>query len=280
MVATPIGNARDITLRTLDILASADVLAAEDTRSLRKLMAIHGIAVDGRPVLAYHDHNGAKMRPRLLTLLGEGKSVAYAPEAGTPTVSDPGLVLAKEARAAGYGVTAAPGASAVLSALCVAGLPTDRFLFSGFLPSSDGPRRKALSELAGVPATLVFYESPHRIAATLATAGAVLGGDRPAALCRELTKRFEEVRSGTLAQLHASVVQSPPKGEIVLVIGKGGATGVSELEIETAIDLALATMSVRDTADTVAAQFGVKRREIYQKAMARATARKAAPPDG
>jgi 16S rRNA (cytidine1402-2'-O)-methyltransferase len=198
LLATPIGTARDITLRALDILASADVLVAEDTRSLRKLMDIHGVPLGDRPVLSYHDHNGTQMRPRLLGLLADGKSLAYASEAGTPMVADPGFDLVRAAREAGHEVVSAPGPSAVVTALTLAGLPTDRFMFAGFLPNAKGARRKALEELREIPATLAFYESPKRVAAMLKEAADVLGPDREAAVCRELTKKFEEVLRGPL----------------------------------------------------------------------------------
>jgi 16S rRNA (cytidine1402-2'-O)-methyltransferase len=200
-VSVPIGAARDITLRALDLLAGADVLAAEDTRTLRHLMEIHGIALAGRPLLACHDHNEAQVVPKVLAALRAGKSVAYAPEAGTPLVSDPGFGLARAAAAEGFAVLAAPGASAVLAALAVSGLPSDRFLFAGFPPAAQGERARFLAELAPVRATLVLYESPRRIGRLLAEAAAALGPDRQAAVCRELTKRFEEVTRGTLATL-------------------------------------------------------------------------------
>jgi 16S rRNA (cytidine1402-2'-O)-methyltransferase len=191
-VATPIGTARDITLRALDILASADVIAAEDTRSMRKLMDIHGIALNGRPLLAYHDHNGEKVRPKLMQYLEEGKSVAYGSEAGTPMIADPGYHLAKQVSDAGYLVTSAPGPVAFITGLTLSGLPSDRILFEGFLPNTKSQRCSKLSELSEIPATLAFYESPKRIAATLKDAASTLGGERRAALARELTKKFEE----------------------------------------------------------------------------------------
>ena len=166
-VATPIGTARDITLRALDILASADVIAAEDTRSMKRLLEIHGVPLGTRPVIAYHDHNGDKVRPRLMAYLAEGKSVAYASEAGTPLIADPGYDLGKIAREEGVLVTAAPGPSAVIDAMTIAGLPTDRFMFAGFLPNAKNARRNALAELGDIPATLVFYESPKRVEAML-----------------------------------------------------------------------------------------------------------------
>jgi 16S rRNA (cytidine1402-2'-O)-methyltransferase len=267
LVATPIGNARDITLRALDILASADVLAAEDTRSLRRLMEMHGLAPGDRPLLSYHDHNGPKMRPRLLGLLAEGCSVAYASEAGTPLLADPGYDLARAATAEGHAVTAAPGASALLSALSLAGLPTDRFLFGGFLPNAQSARRAALAELAAVPATLVFYESPRRAQAMLEDAAMALGPDRPAALCRELTKRFEEVRRGSLAELAEGAREIPPRGEVVVVIGQGDSETVSESDVEEELRAALGRMSVKDAADAVARATGAKRRDVYQMAL-------------
>lgn len=266
LVAVPIGNARDITLRALDTLAGADVLAAEDTRSLRRLMEIHGVALGGRPLLPYHDHNGARMRPRLLQALQDGKSVAYASEAGTPLVSDPGFDLVRAAQAQGSAVTAVPGASAVLAALVVAGMPTDRFLFAGFLPSAAGARQRALRDLAEVPATLVLYESAKRLAATLAAAWDVLG-DRPAVVCRELTKRFEEARPGTLSELAQTYASAPPKGEIVLVIGKGTSEKISDSDLDSEIRRLQETMSVRDLASELATRHGLPRRDVYQRAM-------------
>ena len=203
LIATPIGTARDITLRALDILASADVLAAEDTRSLRKLMEIHGVALGDRPLVAYHDHNGDKARPRLLGALAAGKSVAYASEAGTPMVADPGFDLGRAVVEEGYALVSAPGPSAVITALTLAGLPTDQFHFAGFLPNTASRRKTALTALAQVPGTLVFYESPKRVAAMLADAADILGAERHAVVARELTKKFEEILRGTLAELSA-----------------------------------------------------------------------------
>lgn len=266
LIATPIGNARDITLRALDLLAAADVLVAEDTRSLRRLMEIHGVALGDRPLLAYHDHNGARMRPRLMAELEAGRSVLYASEAGTPMISDPGFDLARAASEAGHAVTSAPGASAVITALTLAGLPTDRFLFAGFLPNAGGPRKTVLRDLSGVPATLVFYESPRRLPDMLEAAQEVLG-DREAAVCRELTKKFEETRRGRLSDLAKHYRESPARGEVVVVIGKGDSASVREIDLEHEVNKALETMSVRDAADFVSARFGVKRRPVYQLAM-------------
>lgn len=267
LVATPIGAARDITLRALDILAAADVLAAEDTRRARKLLDIHGVRLGGRLILPYHDHNGAAQRPRLLAALAEGRSVALVSDAGTPLVADPGYRLVVEAVAAGHPVFAAPGPSAVLAALSVAGLPTDRFLFAGFAPPREAARRRALAELAAVPATLVFYESPRRLAEAL-TSMAEVFGDRPAAVCRELTKRFEETRRGTLAALAAAYAGAPePKGEIVVVVGPPAPAEVTEDRLDAALAAALARLSVKDAAAEVAEALDLPRRRVYARAL-------------
>jgi 16S rRNA (cytidine1402-2'-O)-methyltransferase len=252
----------------LDILESADILAAEDTRTARKLMDIHGVKRDRRAILPYHDHNGAAQRPRLLAALAEGKSVALVSDAGTPLIADPGFKIAAEAIAAGHAVVAAPGASALLAALSVAGLPTDRFLFGGFLPPKDMARRKALAALAAVPATLVFYESPRRLAATLAAMADALGAERPAAVCRELTKRFEETRRGTLGALAAEYgAEDAPKGEIVVVVGPPLETEVAEEDLDAALAAALDGASVKDAATEVAARLGLPRRQVYARAL-------------
>ncbi len=267
LIATPIGAARDITLRSLDILAAADVIAAEDTRSLRKLMDIHGIPLEGRPLIAYHDHNGAQARPRLMAALEAGKSVVYASEAGTPMVADPGFDLARAAIAGGHGLISAPGPSAVITALTLSGLPTDRFLFAGFLPNTTSARKTALRALAQVPATLAFYESPKRVAAMLRDAADVLGADRAAAVCRELTKKFEEVLRGTLADLAVELRENPRKGEMVVLIDRPGELSVNLSDIEQALRAVMNDMSVRDAADAVSHDLGLKRRQVYQIAL-------------
>ena len=267
LVATPIGSARDITLRALDILREADAIAAEDTRTARKLMEIHGISLRDRPLVAYHDHNGPAARPRLLRLLAEGRSLAYVSEAGTPLVADPGYRLAVEAIAAGLQVTAAPGASSVLAALSVAGLPSDRFLFAGFPPTAGAARRSFLAEVAETPATLVFFESPKRCAATLRAMVEVLGAERQAALCRELTKRFEEVRRGSLAELAEALENDPPRGEVVIVVDRLHAKAPDTGQVEAALLHAMERMSVRDAADAVSAELKLPRRGVYQTAL-------------
>ena len=267
LVATPIGAARDITLRALDVLANADILAAEDTRTLRHLMEIHGIALAGRPILPCHDHNESQMVPRILAALAAGKTVAYASEAGTPLVSDPGFVLVRAAAAEGCAVLAVPGASAVLAALTVAGLPTDRFIFAGFVPNAAGERGRFLEGVAAIPATVVLYESPRRVAVTLADIARIFGVDRPMALCRELTKRHEQVIRGSVAEVLAALESTEVKGEIVLVIDRAAPRPTSEGDIETALKQALATMSVKEAATFVAQDLGVPRRAAYQIAL-------------
>ncbi|MEE2817970.1 MAG: 16S rRNA (cytidine(1402)-2'-O)-methyltransferase [Pseudomonadota bacterium] len=265
-VATPIGTARDITLRALDVLASADVIAAEDTRSLRKLMEIHGVPLNNRHIVAYHDHSGAGARAKLLAALDDGQSVAYASEAGMPLIADPGYDLSRAAAEAGHLVTVAPGPSAALAALTLAGLPTDAFFFAGFLPNASGARRKRLEELAAVPGTLIFYESPKRVAASLRDMAEVLG-DRPAALCRELTKKFEEIRRDTLAALATGLEDAPVKGEIVVLVDRHRGDSVSDGDLDTDLRAALQGNSVKDAAAIVAEMHNMPRRKIYQLAL-------------
>ncbi|MEQ9259203.1 MAG: 16S rRNA (cytidine(1402)-2'-O)-methyltransferase [Roseovarius sp.] len=268
LIATPIGAARDITLRALDLLASADMLAAEDTRSLRKLMEIHGIALGDRPLVSYHDHNAGSAGPKILRALAEGMSVVYASEAGTPMVSDPGFDLARKVTAEGHLLISAPGPSAAIAALTLSGLPADRFFFAGFLPSTQAKRKTALKALEAVPGTLIFYESPRRAAAMLADAAEVLGGERPAALCRELTKKFEEVLRDDLKTLAQTAAERSFKGEIVVLVGGGGdSVNIREVDIDRALREALKGGSVRDAADRVSAELGVKRRVAYQRAL-------------
>lgn len=266
-VATPIGAARDITLRGLDILASAEVIAAEDTRTAKRLMEIHGIPLGDRPVISYHDHNGDKVRPRLLRYLAAGKSVAYASEAGTPLVADPGYALLRAAIDAGHQVIGAPGPSAVIAALMVAGLPTDRFFFAGFAPNAKGARRRFFEEFADVPGTLVFYESPKRVQGMLGDLAQTLGGDRQAAVCRELTKRFEEVSRGTLAELDAAFADRTVKGEIVVLVDRARGVAVSDQTMEDALRDALKTMRLKDAATAVSQALGLPRRKVYQAAL-------------
>jgi 16S rRNA (cytidine1402-2'-O)-methyltransferase len=269
-VSTPIGAARDITLRALDVLAGADVLVAEDTRTLRHLMEIHGIPLAGRPLIAYHDHSGGGLLARLLGLIAEGKSLAYASEAGTPLISDPGFELARAVAAAGLPMTAAPGPCAAICALTLSGLPSDRFLFAGFPPAAKVARADMLASLAGVQATLIFYESPKRLPALLTDLVLTLGSDRQAVVCRELTKRFEEVTRGDLGTLAASFSTGGVKGEVVVLVDRASAAVASTESMEAAMDVALASMSVKDAASFVSQTLGVSRKTAYRIALDRA----------
>ena len=264
ITATPIGNARDITLRALDVLAGCDVIAAEDTRVSAKLLAIHGIS---RPLTAYNDHNGARERPKLLARLKHGARIALISDAGTPLVSDPGFKLVREALAEGVPVHAIPGASATLTALALAGLPTDRFLFVGFLPSKTGERGTALAELKNIRATLIFFESAQRLAESLTQMADVLG-DRAVAVTRELTKLHEEVRRSTLGILAAQYAQEPPpRGEVTILVGPPPEQQADFARIDALLDKALPFMPVRAASELIAEALGVPRKEIYQRAL-------------
>jgi 16S rRNA (cytidine1402-2'-O)-methyltransferase len=267
-VGVPIGTARDITLRSLDVLASADVLASEDTRSLRKLMDIHGVPLRERRIVALHDHSGSGVQDKLIAAISAGQSVAYASEAGMPLIADPGFELARGVAEAGLPMTCAPGPSAVLTALAVAGLPTDAFFFAGFLPNAKAARKAALEKLGDIPGTLVFYESPKRLGAMLADAAEVLGAERQAAMCRELTKKFEEVRRGSLSDLAAQYSGKAPKGEVVVLVDRGRLETIHELDLEKALRGAMTDLSVRDAVDLVAQAHGLPRRKVYQAALA------------
>ncbi len=263
-MGVPIGTARDITLRALDVLVSADRLVAEDTRSLRKLMDIHGIALDGRRIQSLHDHTGARAVEELVRAMSEGQSVAYASEAGMPLIADPGFELVRACQEAGVPVSAAPGPSAVTTALALSGLAPDAFHFAGFLPNARGARKRALEGLAEIPATLVLYESPKRLEACLEDAVAVFGPDRDARVCRELTKKFEEIRTGTLGALLDAQRDTPARGEIVLLIARAEPRAMSAEELEARLKEALSEMTLRDAAAKVAAETGQPKRTIYQ----------------
>ncbi len=266
-VGVPIGTARDITLRALDVLASADLLAAEDTRSLLKLMDIHGIPLDGRKITALHDHSGEGTVTRLINAVKEGKSVAYASEAGMPLIADPGFELSRAAAVAGVNVTCAPGPSAVLTALALGGLPTDAFHFAGFLPNTKSARINDLEGLRDIRATLVFYESPKRLGAMLRDAQTALGGERSVAVCRELTKKFEEVRRGTISELAEYYGTTTPKGEVVVLVDRGELETVNSDDLETSLKAALQDLSMRDAVDLVAKAHALPRRQVYQTAL-------------
>jgi 16S rRNA (cytidine1402-2'-O)-methyltransferase len=264
VTATPIGNARDITLRALDVLGHCDAIVVEDTRVTARLLAIHGIA---KPLLTYNDHNAARERPRILARLRTGERLALVSDAGMPLISDPGFKLVREVLCAELAVHVVPGVSAPLAALALAGLPTDRFLFAGFLPSRSGERQHVLGELKSIRATLVFFESPQRLAESLSDMVRVLG-NRAAAVARELTKLHEEVRRGPLAEL-ASAYKSgePPKGEVTVLVGPPGAAAPDTALTDALLSKALAFMPIRAAADLVAQALDGSRHAIYERAL-------------
>ena len=265
LVATPIGNLRDITLRALDILSVADRVLAEDTRVAAKLLEAYGLRAKVEP---YHDHNAEKARPHILEALAAGERIALISDAGTPLVSDPGYKLARAAIEAGADVFPIPGASAALAALTIAGLPSDRFHFAGFPPAKAGARQSFLAGLAGIDATLILYESANRLAASLAAMAEALG-DRPAAVCRELTKKFEEARRGALSELAAHYRDAgPPKGEIVVVIGPPEAQAWDQARVDAALAAALDEAPVKAASADIAALSGWSRRDVYARALA------------
>lgn len=265
LVATPIGNLGDISLRALETLAGADCIACEDTRVTRKLTERYGIAT---PLMAYHEHNAAEALPKIIARLAEGQAVALVSDAGTPLISDPGYRLVRAAIEAGHAVTAVPGASAVLAALSLAGLPTDRFFFEGFLPPKQGARQKRIAELAAIPATLVLFESGPRLGASLADLAAGLG-PRAASVCRELTKLHEEIRRGDLAGLANDYAEGgETRGEIVIVIAPPPPPGdTGDTDVDELLRNALARVSVKDAVGEVALATGRARRDVYQRAL-------------
>jgi len=264
VTATPIGNARDITLRALDVLTGCDAIAAEDTRVTSKLLSIYGIS---KPLTAYNDHNGARERPRLIARLKHGAKIALVSDAGTPLVSDPGYKLVREALAEGIPVHAIPGASATLTALALAGLPTDRFLFAGFLPPRAGERAAVLGDLKAIRATLIFFESAQRLADSLAQMLEILG-DRAVAVTRELTKLHEEVRRGTLATLAPRYAEEPPpRGEVTVLIGPPQQDETDFTRIDAMLDRALPFMPVKAASEMIAEALGVNRKAVYERAL-------------
>jgi 16S rRNA (cytidine1402-2'-O)-methyltransferase len=266
-VATPIGSARDMTLRGLDVLAGAHLIAAEDTRTARKLMDIHGVSLGGRQVIAYHDHSGEAVRNRVVEAIRSGQSVAYVSEAGTPLVADPGYALGRAVIAAGLPIYSAPGASAVLAALTVSGLPTDRFAFVGFLPTTTSQRQTAIADLRDLGMTLVIYESPKRVRELLDDLVQVLGGEREAVVCRELTKRFEEVQRGPLGDLVGVFADRTIKGEVVVLVAPGEPAEITDADVRVALAEAMKTARVKDAATLVAGALGLPRRQVYQTAL-------------
>ncbi|MBI1216721.1 MAG: 16S rRNA (cytidine(1402)-2'-O)-methyltransferase [Alphaproteobacteria bacterium] len=269
IIATPIGNLGDITLRALETLGKVDVIACEDTREAGKLAAVYDISADKIP---YHDHNAQQMRPKITGMIKDGKRVALISDAGMPLVSDPGYKLVEDCIENGLHVTCVPGASASLTALVLSGLPSDRFMFAGFLPPKSAARRASLGELRAVPATLVFYETAPRLADSLADMADILG-DRPCAVARELTKKFEEVRRGSLSELAAHYAkEGPPKGEIVIVTGGPEAATARDWsgeEVDALLKKAMEEdgMRVKDASAFVATRTGLRKGDVYQRAL-------------
>ena len=263
IVATPIGNLGDLSPRAAEVLSRADRIAVEDSRVTARLLQHIGVK---RPMTPYHDHNAEAVRPGLVARMGS-EAIALVSDAGTPLISDPGYKLVRDARAAGHMVVTVPGPCAAIAALTLAGLPTDRFLFLGFLPAKAKARNEAIAEVAGVRATLVLYESGPRLGATLAALAEGLG-DREAAVTRELTKRFEEAVTGTLSSLAARYAETPPKGEIVVVVAPPGTAPLpSADEAEAALAEALTRLPASKAAGEVAKRFGLDRKALYARAM-------------
>ena len=265
LVATPIGNLMDLSIRAIEILRNVDIIACEDTRVTSKILTRHTIKTRMK---AYHEHNANRMRPTLLSTIKNGGSIALVSDAGTPTISDPGYKLVKECVECGFDITAMPGANAAITGLVLSGLPTDRFLFAGFLNSKTSRRCQELAELSNVPTTLIFYESTKRLTATLKDMVKQLG-DRPAAIARELTKRHEEVRRDTLLNLTAHYLNvGAPRGEIVIVVAPPiKKPPLSNKDLDDLVLKQLQTLSVRDTTAKLAIETGLPKRQIYTRAL-------------
>ncbi len=265
VTATPIGNLKDITLRALEVLKAVDVIACEDTRVSGKLLSHYGIRTK---LASYHEHNAVRVRPRLLTRLRGGERVALISDAGTPLISDPGMKLISEARDQGFYVTTIPGASAVLCSLAAAGLPSDRFTFLGFVPNKDRARAHRLDEAKLIAGTLIFFESARRLPATLKAMEKAFGADRRAALCREMTKLYEEVLILPLGELRANIEgRASFKGEIVILVAPAPAAATDQEKLDQALAEALQNLSVREAATAIAYATGLPRRQIYRRAL-------------
>lgn len=271
LVSTPIGRARDITLHALDLLKGADVLVAEDTRVLRKLMSIHGIPVDNRALISHHDHSSSKEIAQVIAALEGGKVVAYASDAGTPMVSDPGYRLVTLAIEKGIRVHSAPGASAMLSAVVLAGLPSDKLFFAGFLSSKSVARRDELTTIKTANFTSIFYDTPKRLRATLRDALDVLQGDRSIVICREITKRHEQVERGTIASvfegIESGTLSIPEKGELVILFGPAAKTETTDEDIKAALKDLIQTEGVKRASNQVADELGLARNRVYKLAL-------------
>ncbi len=264
LVATPIGHLGDMTLRALVTLASADIIACEDTRKSGLMLRAFGIK---SPTLSYHDHNADNRRPDILKRLGRGEVVALISDAGMPAIADPGFKLVRACRDAGFLVTVLPGANAALAALASSSLPTDQFLFGGFLPPKSAARKKTAAIYKALAATLVFYESPARLAESLGDLADVFGAMRPAAVARELTKIYEEVRKGTLGELAAYYSEHEARGEIVILVGKDAREGSDVLDIDSLLAERLKILSVRDATAEVAEMTGLPKKDVYLRAL-------------
>jgi len=267
LVATPLGSARDITLRALDVFSSCDAIAAEDTRLLRKLLNIHNISINDRPLISYNDFNGDQIRPKIFEWLDKNMAVAYASDAGMPLIADPGYQLSKQAANRGFYVTSVPGASACITALTLSGLPTDRFFFEGFLPVTKEKRRHKLKELSNLQSTLIFYESPKRLIKMFDDLVAIMGENRRAVIARELTKKFEQIISGTLAELYAIIQKEQLKGELVVLLDRPISTGLADIDVKAELSVALSKMTLKDASNFVAAANGLSKRYVYNLAL-------------
>lgn len=264
LVATPIGNLQDITLRALQVLKEVDIIACEDTRVSAKLLTHYGIS---KPLFSYHDHNADQMRPRLVNLLKEGKKIAYITDGGMPLISDPGYKLVVSCQKENLPYTVIPGASSLLMALCLSGLSPEKFYFCGFFPPRQSARKAALEEIKQVQATLILFESPKRLVSFLKDAKIVLG-DREGAVCREMTKIYEEVKKEKLSSLIAYYESKPPKGEIVIIIeGASLVSSFNEEDLEAHLTQALQTYSVKEAVNLVSSVFELPKREVYKRAL-------------
>ncbi len=265
VVATPIGNLRDVTLRALETLAAADLVLCEDTRMSARLFSHYGVTT---PKAALHEHNERARTASIIAQLRQGKSIALISDAGTPLVSDPGFFLVRAAQQAGLPVFALPGASALLAALSIAGLPTDRFGFFGFLPAKPTARKKALAQLTGIDATMIFYESARRLPATIKAMGEVFGQKREAALALELTKKFERTLTGTLGELAQKLNQTPPRGEAVIIVAGAKQETTNDAQIwQAALAQALKDQPLRSAVDEIASVYQIRRKQVYDAAL-------------
>ena len=268
LVATPIGTASDISIRAINLIANANVLIAEDTRNLLKLMKIHNIKLDGRMLLSYHDHNGSEQRPKVLSILKSQKSVVFVSDAGTPLIADPGYRLVSEAITRGFYVSCAPGACAVLAALTISGLPTDKFFFGGFIPTKTQAKRQFFLNYSNLPATLVFYESASRLSRTLDELCEVCDNERKVVVCRELTKKFEDIRRGTLIEVaNYFSTFSKVKGEIVLLLSPAKLQIFGEKEVNDNLIDAIEYMSLKDAVSFVSKRLSIPKKIVYARAL-------------